>query len=357
MSTNPTTKPHANIPDTIDTHHADSVLFEFRELYRGPVTADAAPRHADPEDLVLYALQFFNGEQAFALSKHIEQCKECLREFGLIQGDLAACALTVDLQPPPTSSTQRLLTQVAKEKKVVPIAPVVQPGRAAQPGIAAQAGVAAQPGVAAQAGVAAQPTLAAYGRGGSILTPPDSVFEEDERPKRSIAMTVLGFAGWVAAAGIGFGAFKIYKADDDLHTRLTSQSNAIAKLSAGSASAHQLMDALSDPNAVHITLTGDASGKPQPSGHAIYNSNSGSLVFLADDLNPLQENKVYELWLIPANGHAPIAAAIFHPDSHGSASVLLPSLPKGVAAKAFGVTVEDEGGAQSPTLPIVLAGN
>jgi len=31
-------------------------------------------------------------------------------------------------------------------------------------------------------------------------------------------------------------------------------------------------------------------------------------------------------------------------------------LPKGVEAKAFGVTVEAEGGSATPTMPIVLVG-
>jgi anti-sigma-K factor RskA len=38
------------------------------------------------------------------------------------------------------------------------------------------------------------------------------------------------------------------------------------------------------------------------------------------------------------------------------ASVLLPNLPKGVSAKAFGVTMENAGGSTTPTLPILLAG-
>jgi hypothetical protein len=47
---------------------------------------------------------------------------------------------------------------------------------------------------------------------------------------------------------------------------------------------------------------------------------------------------------------------MFRPDGRGNASVIMPPLPKGIAAKAFGVTVEDEGGATTPTMPIVLAG-
>ncbi|MGA7857108.1 MAG: anti-sigma factor, partial [Terracidiphilus sp.] len=62
------------------------------------------------------------------------------------------------------------------------------------------------------------------------------------------------------------------------------------------------------------------------------------------------------LWVIPANGNAPIPAGLFRPDAAGNASVVLPPLPKGVPAKAFGVTVEKAEGSATPTAPIILAG-
>jgi anti-sigma-K factor RskA len=49
-------------------------------------------------------------------------------------------------------------------------------------------------------------------------------------------------------------------------------------------------------------------------------------------------------------------AGLFRPDASGSASVVLPTLPQGVEAKAFGVTIEDAQGSATPTLPIVMAG-
>jgi anti-sigma-K factor RskA len=70
----------------------------------------------------------------------------------------------------------------------------------------------------------------------------------------------------------------------------------------------------------------------------------------------VRANKTYELWLIPANGQAPIPAGLFQPDANGTASVVFPSLPVGIDAKAFGVTVEDAQGAATPTLPIVMSG-
>lgn len=74
-------------------------------------------------------------------------------------------------------------------------------------------------------------------------------------------------------------------------------------------------------------------------------------------LDPLQPYKTYELWIIPQAGGAPIPAGTFHPNNQGNASIILPDLPRGMPAKAFGVTVEDDGGAQTPTLPIIMAGS
>ena len=93
-----------------------------------------------------------------------------------------------------------------------------------------------------------------------------------------------------------------------------------------------------------------------PQGKTIYAPERGALVFIASNMEPLQPYKVYELWLIPADGHDPIPAGTFHPDGRGNASVIMPELPKGVDAKAFGITIEDEGGSKTPTMPIIMSG-
>jgi hypothetical protein len=299
------------------------------------------PHHADPEDLVLYAMQFLSGEQAYAFGRHLEQCAECHREYALIQGDLAACALTVDLQSPSSAARQRLMSQVAREKKVVPkIDPIIQ--RAA-----------------AQPVSGSQPPLAAYGRSSSTLTPFDEDEEEESeaKPKRSPGLAILAGCGWVLAIGLAVAAIALYRQNITQRVHLRTQTADLARNGTDMISAHQLMDALTDPNAVHIALTTQPQASPQPNARGTYNAANGSLIFQADHLDPLQAEKVYELWLMPADGGAPIPAAVFHPDIHGSASVILPTLPKSDTAKSIGVSVEDEGGAQMPTMPFVLAGN
>jgi hypothetical protein len=200
--------------------------------------------------------------------------------------------------------------------------------------------------------LAAQPALAAFGRNGSILAPP-----EDEQPNRSRALTLLGWLGWILAVGLAVAGAKFYQQEAAQSAQLGAQSSELARLNADAARAHQLLDALADPDAARITLTAKPPAKAQPLGRVTYNRANGSLIFLADDLDPLLAGKVYELWLIPADGRNPIPAAVFHPDNHGNASVILPDLPTGVPARDFAVTVEDEGGAQTPTLPYVLAGS
>ena len=282
-------------------------------------SADPRPgtRHAGPEDLVLYALQFLAGEQAADLTHHFEHCAECLRELALVEGDLAACAFSVEPHSPPALARQRLRTQVARENRV-----------------------------------AAQPALAAFGRNRSILASP-----EDEAPKRSRALTLLGWLGWILFAGLAVAGAKFYQEDAAQSARLGAQSSELERLNADSARAHQLLDALTDPDAAHVTLSAKPPAKAQPLGRVTYNRANGSLIFLADDLDPLVTGKVYELWLVPADGRNPIPAAVIHPDNHGNASVLLPTLPAGVPARNFGVSIEDEGGAQTPTPPYILAGS
>jgi hypothetical protein len=284
------------------------------------VTHPIGPRHADPEDLTLFAMQLLAGEEAAVIAQHTEHCAECRRELAHILGDLGAYAFTVEMHEPPATARQRVLRQVGREKKVVPIS---------------------------------HSAIAAYGRSTSILGP---TIEEEEKPRRQIGRAILGWSGWAIAAGLAVAAGLLYKDRESLRETLASQTSQVARLDADAARAHQLMDALTDPKAVRVTLTAKPLPKAAPIGGATYNPDKGTLIFIASDLDPLKDLKTYELWILPADDSAPIPAGTFHPDDRGNASLILPDVPKGIAAKGFGVTIEDDGGSQTPTKPIVLSG-
>lgn len=275
--------------------------------------------HIERDDLVLFAMQLLSREDATIAGAHIENCPECLRELAEVQGDLAVYAHSVEMQAPPAGARDRLLRQVGQEKKIVPIE------------------------------VAPEPELPIRSFGGrSSLT-------EDDLPPRGFAGRVFPWLGWALAAGLAVTAGNFYMQRTALQGSLAEQKDQIAQLTADAATAHAVMETMTDRNAMRVTLT-KAQTAPVPQARATYVAEKGMLIFQANNLEPLQPAKVYELWLIPANGSSPIPAGTFHPDEHGYASVMMPPLPKGVQAKAFGVTIENEGGSQTPTLPIIMVG-
>jgi hypothetical protein len=294
------------------------------------------PRHPTPEDLTLFAMELLSPAESATAAQHLESCAECRAELGRIYGDLALTAATVDLEAPPATSRERLILQVAREKKILPASgqPIAQ---------ASQAQLTTLPAVDA-------PPIASFGRSGSLLS-------IEDRPQRRTGRTILAFAGWAIAAGLAVAVALQHKDRADLSNTLATQQAELQRLNTDAASSHKLMDALTDPLAVRVTLTAKPLPKAQPIGGVTYNPNKGSLVFLASNLDPLQAYKTYELWVIPANGSAPIPAGTFHPDDQGNASVIMPDLPPGIAAKAFGITIEADGGSQTPTSPIIMAGS
>lgn len=275
--------------------------------------------HIERDDLVLFAMQLLSREETALAAAHIEKCPECHRELAEVQGDLAIYAMTVEMQTPPVEARDRLLKQVAHEKKIIPI------------------------------DIAPEPVLPGPGFSGRRS------LSDDDLPQRSFAGSVFPWLGWALAAGLAVTTGNFYLQRTALQGSIAEQKDQIAQLTVDAATAHQVMETLTDRNAMRVTLT-KAQATPVPQARATYVAEKGTLIFQANNMEQLQPAKVYELWLIPANGSNPIPAGTFHPDERGYASVIMPPLPKGVQAKAFGVTIENEGGSQTPTLPIIMVG-
>ncbi len=142
---------------------------------------------------------------------------------------------------------------------------------------------------------------------------------------------------------------------DALRNALAAEQNQTAQLNAQTANARQVLDALSDPSALRVTLTVPKQ-KKNPTGRGTYVPGTGTLLFTASNLAPLRPNKTYELWLMPSDGSSPIPAGTFAPDALGNATLITTQFRRSVAAKGFAVTIENAGGSLKPTLPIVLAG-
>jgi Anti-sigma-K factor rskA len=252
--------------------------------------------------MALYAMQALSPEEQRNAQAHLDVCAFCRAALLEALSDVSLVGLSTEQQPIPGGARQRLLARIANTPQTTATPVVVLPAR--------------------------------------------------EEPKTRFG---LGWLGWAAAAAmlavaayLGYGNYK-------LQEQISEDRGQIARLAAGADRAEALTEALTSPSAKQVTLT-ETKGPAQPVGHATYLPKRGALIFVASNLRPVAEDKTYELWLIPANGKAPIPAGLFRPDAGGSASVVLPTLPEGVEAKAFGVTIEDAQGSTTPTLPIVMSG-
>lgn len=185
---------------------------------------------------------------------------------------------------------------------------------------------------------------------------PENPSNPDASPARSADSVHWPlWLGWIIAVLAIAAAVYLIVRSSSLQRQVRADQARISQLTAQQALSQNLMDALTSPDSRQVTLT-ESARPARPIGHAAYLPRSGALVFVASNLRPLADNKAYELWLVPAKGKAPLPAGLFRPDAHGSTSVVLPSLPPGVEARAFIVTVEEAQGATTPTLPIVMSG-
>jgi anti-sigma-K factor RskA len=161
---------------------------------------------------------------------------------------------------------------------------------------------------------------------------------------------------WTAAVALVVVGIGLLRQNSTLQLDLASLRALFIDQGSKLEQANQIVATLLDPDATKIELVA-VGNKPQPRGKAIYQRRNRNLIFFASNLPPLPAEKIYELWLFPANGGAPIAAGLFKPDARGSATVVNPPLPAGVEAKNFAVTLEPESGShESPRGTPVIVG-
>ncbi len=277
--------------------------------------------HIETEDLAMFALLLLSEEDATIVREHLQGCAQCREELKQVREDLAMYALSVEPVAVPDGSRDRFLASLSREAASSP------PAMAPAP-------------------------LSTYG--GRAVAVDRSHSEAAQG--RSGALRVMGWLGWAGAAAAVAVALGLKHDRDALRAELATQNEQTARIEATEAKARHILATLTDPAAVRVNLAVPKAAAT-PTAKATYEQKSGTLLLLASNLAPLRPQKVYELWLIPTDGSKPVAAGTFSPDAHGNGSLLVPSLPGAVAAKAFGITVEPEGGSPTPTMPILLVGS
>ena len=245
------------------------------------------------DDLVLYALRELPEQQATEMRRHLEECAECRRELMEINSDMAALALATVGPAPPRRSRERLLLALKAEPRRAKTFVMRRPWWSFVPSFAA------------------------------------------------VLLAVFGLMLW--------------RDNVTLRHRLEAAQKESQERGANLDRARMVLEALTSPDSSHFALVATKS-QPVPEGRASYMPKTGTLVFTAQQLQPLPPQKTYQLWLIPANGSAPMACGTFKPDGQGNASMVMPWAEKKMMPKMFAVTIEPEGGSETPTMPLVMAG-
>jgi len=249
------------------------------------------------EDLALHALNALEGDARASLEKHLEGCSGCRQELEQLRGDMVLLAMSTAGPKPPQRSRQRLLEAIAKEPR--------------------------RPAVGA---------------------------------RRRPGFNWWAAFGWAAAVAMLVVVIQLRRQNAGLQDSVSQLGSLIGKQTIDLENARRVAEAITAPDAMRVELVA-AKTAPVPRGKAFYLRNQSSLVFVASNLAQLPADKIYELWLFPKSGGAPIPAGLFKPDANGSASVVNPPLPAGVEAKAFAVTLEPESGSHdAPRGTAVMAG-
>jgi len=94
------------------------------------------------------------------------------------------------------------------------------------------------------------------------------------------------------------------------HAQLEQVQAELVKKDAELAEAKMVRDLLHAPDAWPLTLVSKKTA-PQPQIKTVYSKQQGALLLMASNLTPLPENKIYQLWLLPADGSAPMPAGWF----------------------------------------------
>ncbi len=265
------------------------------------------PQYA--ESLALYAMGALDDPQELAaLEAHLGTCGECRRELEALRSDAALLAYSAVGPKPPERARQRLLDAVAAEPRMErrPTQKPLVLGRLRPRWL--------------------------------TLTP-------------VVVMLLLAIFSLLLGRELRYTRFLLRQArshEKQMQEQLDQERQR-------SAHAQEVLDMLNDPSAMRVTLVSNPKARPQPLIKTIYKPEQGHILMMANNLAPLPPNKVYELWLLPANGGAPMPAGTFKPDASGNGMMLHPMESAGISAKGFAVTIEPEGGSQTPTMPIVMA--
>lgn len=272
------------------------------------------------EMLAEYALGALDAGEANALEAHLATCADCRAELASWRDTAAVLAYSVPLVEPPTALRSRLLESVSALKATIP-ARVVEHQRDSV------------------GDVAPQPKPSS--------TPANVIpFAERARPRWSRAEKFVAIA-----ASLAFVAVLIVMSVG-LKVRNMGMESELRKLNGELQQAQEqlkheqeIIAMFTAPDTKVMPLKGTEMA-PQASARLAYNK-AGSAMMIVNGLQPAPAGKDYQIWFI-VDGK-PMPGGVFQPDAKGHVEMRAQLPAPALAASAFAITLEPQGGTQAPT--------
>jgi anti-sigma-K factor RskA len=262
--------------------------------------------HIREENLELYALGALPEAEAAAVKAHVAGCRECAAKLAEALGNVAVLALAAEQEKPAAAVKQKLFARIAAERAGT--VPVTQP---------------------------------AGGR---------ETVREVKRPRDS-------WWNWVlvpATVVLAIFCAELYRENRTLTVEVREARRVAADFEQERLHVIGLVNALSAKDTETIRLASTKDGIPGSAAVVRYNKRLGKVLYTAE-LPALPEGKVYQMWLVPANG-APISAGTFTAVGTKRAEPWEAEVPANSQPKAFAVTVEPAGGLPQPSGKVILLG-
>jgi anti-sigma-K factor RskA len=257
------------------------------------------------EDFDLYALGALDAEEKRAIDSHLASCVDCRHALAEAQGRVAMLAFSAPRTLPSPAVKQRLMQQIRVDES----APAAHSRKVPR-------------------------------------------FARDPQPRGF-------FESWwnavlvPAAALLAIATVWLWTQNRRLDRDLSNMNATLEQQRKDLKDARELADLIESRDTATIELAAQP-GMPVGKAHVMYNAKMGMLMY-DGELTPAPAAKSYQLWLVPMNGN-PISAGVFNPPA-GQPDRWMKNLPKGVAAKAFAITIEPAGGMPHPTGPMVMMGS
>jgi anti-sigma-K factor RskA len=256
------------------------------------------PKHE--EDFDLYALGALEGDEKKAIESHVATCSDCARKLAEARGRISLLAFS---------------------------APPVAPSPGVKEGLMRQLHASAEGRLPARTASEPERHGGFFGRGWSMVLAP-------------------------VAAVLALAAIFLYTENARLQSELTTLRAAADQQKSEANETRDILH-IAQANDTVVVMLKKMPGSPDGDAKVSYNAKMGKL-FYDGWIEPAPAGKSYQLWLVPMQGD-PVNAGVFTP-AKAKMEMWTASVPLGMPAKMFAVTLEPTGGMPHPTGPMIFVG-